>query len=193
MSHLENETNNSAIVIPSDMAQNEYFEYLCTLVNITDDPDSYKMVAKFMFKTDAYSLLPLDKNREEDGKKIRQQFISKYNLIDKGILEKPCSFLELLIGMCERMAFNVDESSEIEDYGYFFKQMISNCGLDMENWRFYNGEDLVNTIYSRIEKVLDRKYSKNGTGGLFPLKHSDKDQRTIELWYQMQSYLEENI
>lgn len=193
MSHLENETNNSAIVIPSDMAQNEYFEYLCTLVNITDDPDSYKMVAKFMFKTDAYSLLPLDKNREEDGKNIRQQFISKYNLIDKGILEKPCSFLELLIGMCERMAFNVDESSEIENYGYFFKQMINNCGLDMENWRFYNGEDLVNTIYSRIEKVLDRKYSKNGTGGLFPLKHSDKDQRTIELWYQMQSYLEENI
>ena len=129
MSHLENETNNSAIVIPSDMAQNEYFEYLCNLVNITDDPDSYKMVAKFMFKTDAYSLLPLDKNREEDGKNIRQQFISKYNLIDKGILEKPCSFLELLIGMCERMAFNVDESSEIENYGYFFKQMINTLDL----------------------------------------------------------------
>ena len=185
--------NDSAVIMSSDMAQNEYFEYLCNLVNITDDPDSYKMVAKFMFKTDAYSLLPLDKNREEDGKNIRQQFISKYNLIDKGILEKPCSFLELLIGMCERMAFNIDESSEIENYGYFFKQMINNCGLDIENWRFYNGEDLVNTIYSRIEKVLDRKYSKNGTGGLFPLKHSDKDQRTIELWYQMQSYLEENI
>ena len=103
--------NDSAVIMSSDMAQNEYFEYLCNLVNITDDPDSYKMVAKFMFKTDAYSLLPLDKNREEDGKNIRQQFISKYNLIDKGILEKPCSFLELLI---IKKLFKIEEVTSIK-------------------------------------------------------------------------------
>lgn len=45
----------------------------------------------------------------------------------------------------------------------------------------------------KIEKILDtvinRKYKRNGLGGFFPLKHADRDQRKVELWYQLNAYV----
>ena len=43
-----------------------------------------------------------------------------------------------------------------------------------------------------LNKIIDRGYSRRGVGGLFPLKYSKNDQRKVELWYQMHSYLIEN-
>ena len=33
---------------------------------------------------------------------------------------------------------------------------------------------------------------QDGFGGLFPLKHAKKDQRKVEIWYQLQNWLMEN-
>jgi hypothetical protein len=43
-----------------------------------------------------------------------------------------------------------------------------------------------------LEKVINRTYHSSGKGGLFPLKHAEKDQTEVELWYQMNTYLVEN-
>ena len=40
--------------------------------------------------------------------------------------------------------------------------------------------------------MLAREYSDNGHGGLFPLKNPKKDQRKVEIWYQMTEYINEN-
>ena len=39
---------------------------------------------------------------------------------------------------------------------------------------------------------VERRYKRSGEGGLFPLKNAAKDQRKVEIWYQLSSYLLEN-
>ena len=43
-----------------------------------------------------------------------------------------------------------------------------------------------------VQKFLDRKYSRNGDGGLFTVNRSRYDLRSVEIWYQMCWYLDEN-
>ena len=45
---------------------------------------------------------------------------------------------------------------------------------------------------NRTCSVLERKYSRNGDGGLFTVNHSRYDLRSVEIWYQMCWYLDEN-
>lgn len=65
--------------------------------------------------------------------------------------------------------------------------MINSLGLDrMDDLRF--DEDYTNSI---IIRFLNRKYERNGKGGLFTIKRPDLDLRTVEIWYQMSWYLNE--
>ena len=41
-----------------------------------------------------------------------------------------------------------------------------------------------------ILKFLNRRYERNGEGGLFTVKRRDLDMRNIEIWYQMCWYLD---
>jgi hypothetical protein len=44
----------------------------------------------------------------------------------------------------------------------------------------------------QVEEILHtliwRTYDPDGTGGFFPLTRPQFDQRTIEIWYQMNAY-----
>jgi hypothetical protein len=37
--------------------------------------------------------------------------------------------------------------------------------------------------------VIWRTYDRRGHGGLFPLQRSNRDQRRVEIWYQLSEYL----
>ena len=53
--------------------------------------------------------------------------------------------------------------------------------------------DAPDLVQERVDVFLDRAYSPDGTGGLFPLHEPDEDQRQVELWYQMSAYLLERV
>jgi hypothetical protein len=62
--------------------------------------------------------------------------------------------------------------------------MINNLDMD-----WLDPDDILDCI----DRFLSRKYDYNGVGGIFPLrKGASEDQRNVEIWYQMQSYLMEN-
>jgi hypothetical protein len=42
-----------------------------------------------------------------------------------------------------------------------------------------------------MDTVINRTYLPDGTGGFFPLIRPDGDQTQIELWYQLNAYVEE--
>ena len=53
-------------------------------------------------------------------------------------------------------------------------------------------------MYFEMDEILniwlERRYDEDGKGNIFPLKDPIKDQKTVEIWYQMQSYLlEKNL
>ena len=57
-----------------------------------------------------------------------------------------------------------------------------------DNW----DEESSEKVDYYVDKLLGRDYFRDGFGGLFPLKHAKKDQRKVEIWYQLQNWLMEN-
>jgi hypothetical protein len=100
--------------------------------------------------------------------------------------------LEFLIGLAGRMAFIMGEEGNPLHTGYYFWQMIENLRLGkLSDDRF---DELNGSFFTQeaVDRVLYRTYDRNGRGGLFPLKNPEKDQRGVEIWYQMQEWLLES-
>ena len=73
--------------------------------------------------------------------------------------------------------------------GKWFFDMITNLGLIHED------DSRIDIGYAkqRIERFLDRDYCSNGEGGLFVVRNTGRDLRTIDIWYQAMWYLNNEV
>lgn len=105
--------------------------------------------------------------------------------VDPDWLDEGCSFLEMLIGLARRLAFETDRPS----ISWFWRLMEN---LDLEQYTDQNyGDECQAIIDETLERVIWRIYAPDGRGGLFPLEDPRQDQRDVEIWYQLCSYLAE--
>ena len=128
--------------------------------------------------------VPNDDNRVVDGLDLRYEFLADMQespSVWENWLLQPCSMLEMLIALSRRLAFNGGG----ESMGRFW-EMMDNIGLRGFNDASHGSPQEVDHI---LQRVIDRTYDQNGNGGLFPLRETNLDQRQVELWYQMNSYL----
>jgi len=135
-----------------------------------------------LFATEFAWFVPNDDNRAEDGRELRAEWAgSTESETDPNWLSLGCSFLELLIGLSRRLSF--EAGGETADW---FWHLINNLELagyhDRSNFKTEDVED-------RTSAVIWRTYDRYGVGGLFPLQRSDRDQRQVEIWYQLSEYL----
>jgi hypothetical protein len=138
--------------------------------------------------------VPNDDNRAFEGKNIRDRFLEELDIdYDEDFMDEPCSMLELIIGLacrCEEIMYMQPVTNR--DMHHWFWMLLENAELtafDDDGWKKDKDDFLVDCL---LNKIIDRTYNKNGYGGLFPMKKSRKDQRKVELWYQMNVYLVEN-
>lgn len=135
--------------------------------------------------------VPNDDNRLMDGLELRYEFIHKfeYEKTDyyqqhgeiRSWLERPCSFLEMLLALARRLSFaGGGAASE------WFWHMLDNIGLRSHVDAMPGDPEMIDFV---LDRVIDRTYDEFGNGGLFPLFHPQHDQRQVELWYQMNCYL----
>lgn len=171
----------------------EYFSWLCYLVKVRTHDERQRNLAKQLHQKEYYALIPNDDNRVEDGKKLRQVFADEQ--LDDGdcpCLDGPCSMLEMLVALSKRVDFILGDSHHVDRTSEIFWELVNNLGLrqflenDPADEEKVYGNDVL------LDNFLSRKYSWTGRGGLFPLKKGNRDQRNVELWYQMMAYLEEN-
>lgn len=174
---------------------NDYFAWLCALVDADNECGSFIFLMRELFETEfsyaTANLVPNDDNRIEDGLLLREEFLQEEKLDNSVVLCGPCSLLEMMIKLAERMEDIVCEY----DYIYWFWEMIRNLNFieyydTHKSWM--NGCVCPSDIYHGIIMLLDRTYTREGLGSLFPMKNSRRDMRSIEIWYQMNNYLIEN-
>lgn len=127
-------------------------------------------------------LIPNDDNRVEDGKELRYEFLDARHIeADDEWLDLGCSMLEMLIGLSRRLSFE-GEGGPLE----WFWVLLTNLGIAAYT-------DKVNYDHEEVDEILNRviwrTYQRDGQGGLFPLTRKARDQRNVELWYQMSNYL----
>ena len=174
--------------------ESDYFHWLLELVG-ADDQDYYPLFRKLHDIEFTWSVAN-DDNRAADGVNLRYDYISEENLrLDScGLdLNRPCSVLEMLIGLSVRIERDVIGEPGNDQTAKWFWIMIENLSLDRQHVSYFDPK-FVDEI---VQKMLKRDYEKDGFGCLFPPEKQDEKQdlrlKKQEIWYQMSYYLEEHF
>ncbi len=175
--------------------KNEYFNWIYDFVfdKRYSQKLSYNRLLQKLYSMDFTYGIPMDGNRAEDGVDLRYRFGEEKEYDDAVIAayldDFPCSVLEMMVALAIRCEEHIMDDPEIGNRtGQWFWNMIVNLGLGIMNDSNFD-EEFVDEV---INKFLNRKYEKNGRGGLFTVKNHRRDLRQAEIWYQMCWYLDEN-
>lgn len=176
-------------------ARTLYFDYLMWLVGANDH---YTFLCECLHEKEFYSPIEMDNNRAEDGKILRSYWLQQMQEAGyeypEDSLDGCCSVLEMMVGLCYRITNDIlwdpsNPSGDVEACWFYI--MIRNLGLDGCTDDAITVENREKINYA-VQTALDRMYDFNGAGGFFPLKNSRKDQRKVELWYQLNQYMAEH-
>ena len=91
-----------------------------------------------------------------------------------------------------KISLLISDTEGHDTLAYWFKVMLDNLDLSKmtdDMYFEYGGSMYVDNV---LNIMIERKYNRKGEGGLFPLKSTKRDQRKVELWYQLNNYLIEN-
>lgn len=148
---------------------------------------SYWHLVETIFRIEFLWSVPNDDNRIEDGLELRGEFLTAIKEEgDEQFLTIGCSVLEMFVALCRRAEF---ESTH--DVYWWFRRILDNLNLGpFVDDQFDDQVRMV--IQDAFQVVINRSYRHDGVGGMFPLRGTDQDQRELELWYQMSSYILEN-
>jgi len=178
--------------MPSDRLDERYLNWLYSQVASVKTRTKHRTfwnLFKQLNETIFVAIVPHDENRIADARDLRYEFLGDAE-DEQGDLEwmrSPCSMLELLIILSRHLAFEMDDPVDI-----WFWHLIEMLDLEQFNDRNYNSQSQ-EVIERTLDRVIWRNYAPNGEGGLFPLRNSARDQRKVELWYQLNAYLLEQF
>jgi len=166
-------------------------DYLKWLMGLVDVPPTYSDLMIHLNSIDFTWLIRNDVNRAADGLNLRARYYDETGThCTAEVFMHPCSVLEMMVALACRIEDDImfdpalgNRSSE------WFWIMLNNVGLNGMDNRFYD-ESTVDRV---IKTVLNRSYSVDGRGGLFPTRSGGRNQRRIEIWYQMCNFLNENF
>lgn len=167
---------------------NEYFEWLVRIAYDDDEIVSYRKLLTYLHETEFIFIDPMDSNRAEDGLELRYRFAHGYLHDDDAeyCITGPCSVLEMMLALAIRCEENIMDDPMFGDRtAQWFWGMIASLGLGGmydKNFDIYEAETI-------IERFLNRDYEIDGSGGLFTVRESEYDMRTIEIWHQLCEYL----
>lgn len=137
---------------------------------------------------------PLDKNRAEDGKKLRLIFCQETGESMDALDILPCSVLEMLVGLAKRMDEELLRDPEEGDrIWYWFDIMLDHLNLlSFTDALFFEGGWTEEMVDARVIKWMHRRYGRNGIGSLFPLRSGISWQEKMDIWMQMNQWIIEN-
>lgn len=166
--------------------------YINTIPRTSNIKSSYEKLLTYLNDIPFRYSLQRDDNRESDGIDLRYRFGYELSypdsLIGNLLDDHPCSVLEMMVALALRCEEDImNDPSKGDRTKLWFWEMISNMGLgEMSDWNFDR-----EYVRDCVNRMLDREYDPDGTGGLFIIKKKKRDLRTVEIWYQACWYLNE--
>ena len=169
----------------------QYFDWLCELINLKEN--KYDSLIFELFSIDFHWMLPLDSDREYDGLVLRENYYDN-RVVKEQIGDKPCSVLEVLISLSERMDYILDDDDRGNRTRIWFWEMIDNLGLKKFTNEYLDkpyGRKLskLNDIHRICDRWMNRKFDFQGNGSPFPLDYPNEDQRSLDMITQLNRYI----
>ena len=172
----------------------EYFNWLIKQIDGSEyiDPRDYMLMLETIHNYEFRWTIANDINRSEDGKQLRLIFMDEERWSTEPKYLEGCSLLEMFIALAKRIEIDImwdpDKGDRTSDW---FWIMLDNMGLTDFSDDNFDSEKVQNICATFCARNF--KSDGSGTGGAFPLRHPNgKNQRRVEIWYQMQAYLMEN-
>lgn len=173
--------------------QEIYFQWMSELAfpNVSER-QQYSYLLEALHKSMFYFSVPMDENRMYDGIDLRYKFAyeQRYSEDEASLAlsnNKSCSMLEMMVALSikgdERILYDYEKGGRAD---YIFKIMLESLDLT----RMTNNQFDSYYVDTQIDRVLNRDYDWNGKGGLFTVKNPRRDMRLVDIWYQMNWYLE---
>lgn len=170
---------------------NEYFDWLCERIGEGKHAKeiSFRRLLMFLHSKEFRWSIPKDENRAEEGFNLRYRYTYEKNYPEyfAEMIDGSCSVLEMLVALSIHCEENIMDDARYGDRtSQWFWNMITNLGLGgMYNDRFDRAK-----TERIIDRFLDRQYEPDGTGGLFYIRNCKYDLREVEIWYQLNWYLD---
>ena len=188
-------TNNPIFFASDPVIKESYLNWLCAIGGSEHNTFNgrYNILFKTLHEIPFTIILERDNNRLSDAFRLREMFkdstcYAVYDCIDN----MPVSFLEILISLALHMEFNMSSSEDINETCKWTWVLLTNLNLEwFDDTRWDDSSEI--EVHYICQRVMDRTYESNGEGGIFPLKACKDDQRTVELWYQLNYFLNENF
>lgn len=173
------------------MYYGSYFDWLCDIINLK--PGMYDILMHELYTIEFYWIIDLDSNRADDVHVLRGYFHDSYGY-ENAFMEKPCSVLEILICLAQKINFILDDDDRGDRTRIWFWEMLSNLKLDKFNDASFDksfGQDMsrLNEIRKICDRWLSRKFSYAGFGSPFPLFDPRRDQRKLQMIDQINDYI----
>lgn len=168
----------------------DYLEYLIWRGGLGRMP-GYSLIFETLHHMNFTCLLDRDENREDDGVELREHYEipDGYEVeIEEAFYARKCSVMEMMVALAIRVDDEyIGDPAEAHPED-FFMEMIENLGLD----RFRGGRYQESAVIKIVQRWLDRRFTAHGLGSPFPVLNDWRDQRNLEIWDQMNSYVNEN-
>lgn len=131
-----------------------------------------------------------DENREIDGMDLREQYEIPdcSNAVAEDFYAQKCSVMEMLVALSIRVDDDIVGDPGEEHPEDFFMEMIRNLGLD----RFKQNRCRRGDVDRIVDRWMKRDFGPDGAGSPFPIHDDPRDQRDLEIWDQVNSYINEN-
>ncbi len=168
----------------------EYFNWMYQLVFANEKRRSYRKLLKYLNSVEFTYILDFDSNRAEDGMDLRYRFGYEHDyngpMIAAYLDDRPCSVLEMMVALANRCEEQImDDPHAGCRRGQWFFSMLASLGLSGMNDENFVRSDAEGIV----SRFLSRQYARNGEGGLFTV-NSRHDMRSVEIWYQLNWYLD---
>ena len=178
-------------MIYTDIA-GRYFDWLYERVCGDWEPRglSFHRLLTFLYNQNFTPSCELDGARAEDGLDLRYRFAQTQNIVYQDVQDAftgiPCSMLEMMVALALRMEEDIMTNPAMGNrLPQWFMEMLQSLGLDgMTDDQFDRHK-----VMAVVRRFMDGKYKSNGKGGLFTIPSCERDLRTVEIWYQMNWYL----
>ena len=172
-----------------DRVNNEYFEWLCEVVDSKRFTKrvSYRKLLMQLHSIEFIWFVDRDDNRADDGIQLRRRFsLVRDDISLQRYINGPCSVLEMMVALALRCEeWIMDDALIGNRTGQWFWGMIHNLGLSPMNDTNYDRH----VVEDIIARFLNRDYAPDGRGGLFTVKNCETDMRNVEIWCQLSWYL----
>lgn len=166
-----------------------YGDWLVKLVGF--ERKGYDNLMELMHMTPFTYTVERDRNRASDGQYLRGQYFDEVRVGYAGQFDRyDASVLEVLVALAIRL-----DNEYIGDPGEghpeeIFWEMLENLGFDTPKAR--NAHFRMHYCYEILVYWMERRYDRRGTGGVFPMRKTRRNQKKLELWDQAMEYVSEN-